>query len=225
MQYGYCSHDIQPCTRCPTYNGLVTGCNYVIDGPLAVCEEDDAATFCIAGGLPNVSNYRFTILGPKNTSYESVCGMVGNSQDGCLCLTLTDFPKYPYYPQFITIEAYYSPLGSAYITKTRLKLIDCLNDDPSCREYYNLDNLSIPVDYIDADTDNTTTEPQHTAKLDYDLSLVTQLKIYDMIGRCLFVGSPEDFVYFRQTMQGLIISIGLDEKNQIISINKQFIGK
>jgi len=109
-------------------------CDFDISGPSWVCEESNYAKFCITGGIPN-NFWKWTIIGKKSTDYTSVNGMQGNGQQGGQCLTLIDFPKYPYYPQYITIKVW-SNTNQKEVRK-RVKLVDCNGDDPTCEEYYN----------------------------------------------------------------------------------------
>ncbi len=239
-RFGVCSDEFLTVARAweqigvptgyPKYHGLVTGCDYYIDGPNAVCEEDDGAEFCIAGGLI-VTNYRFTIIGPKSTEYDSYCGMVGNSQSGCSCLTLTDFPKYPYYPQFITIEAYYEGTGAKYVTRKRVKLVDCLGDDPTCREYYDLDPYQSHNPIINEFADNGLSS--QISKMDSsDLSVndkenltITSMAIYDILGRNIYKGDAiEDLEGFVKT-PGVVFVYKFDKLGQLVSVDKKLIFK
>jgi Thermolysin metallopeptidase, alpha-helical domain len=218
-KFGRCSNEFVAVARAweligvPTgylVNGIVPACNYSIVGPSSICEENDKAKFCISGGLPN-NQYHFRIIGKKSTEYKSECGMQGNSQVGCNCLSLTDFPKYPYYPQTITIEAYSPTAGVGYIQRKQLTLVDCDDDDPTCEEYYDLRGEP--------------TEERLSHRLNQNISNNSDknsefIKVFNMLGNLLFEGKTSDIIPDNYSNQSLIIVVYYDTFGNIINVKK-----
>ncbi len=118
-----------------------TFCDLVLTGPSNFCEESPYQSFCVQTGLAT-TRYRFYILGRDNTDFESSCGMNGNSQEvsGCSCLSLTQLPDFPFYPQKIKIVVYNLTHGPEYKVEQTVTIYDCDGDDLTCYEYYNQDN-------------------------------------------------------------------------------------
>jgi len=196
-------------------------CDYSISGPTWVCEENDYAKFCIQGGFPN-AHYRWTIIGKKSTEYKSLCGMQGNSQEGCNCLTLIDFPKYPYYPQYITIKVYSPTVGSNFIVKKKVKLVDCNNDDPTCDEYYN---LQVPPNEntINQFKNERSTLRRESVSPKQPIHDIIIYNLYgDIISRGLKSNQMNDINHLRN---GIYIIIEIDEHGNLISLKKQAIIK
>jgi hypothetical protein len=191
------------------WNGEVPACNYTISGPTVVCEEDDYANFCIQGGLPN-AHYRWTIIGGKSTQYTSLKGMQGNIQEGGSCLNITDFPKYPYYPQIITIKVYSPTVGSNYIVRKTIQLNDCNGDDPSCNEYYS--SVSpITNEYESLPFELETKEKERT---------VTFVKVYDTSGRLILTEQYNTFDKNRLKPNQVYVILHLGENGEIINSEK-----
>jgi hypothetical protein len=149
-KFGTCSSNYQSIARAwekicvPT--GVPSAVNYnapctSIEGPNIVCEESDKFDLCIASNAGiNFDNGDWIILGPNSTSFTSLRGMAGNTQYGGGCLVITDIPKFPFYPQTITVLYRNNQIGKT-ISKT-IRIIDCNRDDPTCSDYYG---FSIPV--------------------------------------------------------------------------------
>ncbi|MBK8954148.1 MAG: M4 family metallopeptidase [Saprospiraceae bacterium] len=150
-KYGRCSDEFRAvaqaweliCVHTGYANGgNIPNCsaNICLTGSQIICEETDAFQLCACGAFPSGSTFNWTIIGPKSTEYTSQIGMQGNSQTGGQCLTITDIPKYPYYPQYIKISMYSPTLCDAGIRPCvmykLIKLEDCNNDDPNC-DYYS----------------------------------------------------------------------------------------
>lgn len=194
-------------------NGLVAACSYTVSGPSWVCEESEYAAFCVQGGLPN-AHYRFTIIGRKSTEFQSVCGMQGNSQEGCNCLTLIDFPKYPYYPQFLKIQVYSPTVGSAFIVTRNLKLVDCNGDDPTCDEYYSLHD-----DEKDGEVRTLATQAFTADRNE------KYLRIYDLMGNLLYSGPPQTDIMNLVPGSQILVCVYFDQKGDHVRTTKEFILK
>lgn len=149
--YGRCSDEFSSVAQAweficvPTgyaNSGTIPDCsaNICQTGSPIICEESDAFQLCACGAFPMGSSFNWTIIGPKSTEFTSQLGMRGNSQTGGQCLTITDIPKYPYYPQYIKVSMYSPTLCDAGISPCvmykLIKLEDCNNDDPNC-DYYS----------------------------------------------------------------------------------------
>jgi Zn-dependent metalloprotease len=190
--------------------GVVPPCSVSICGDNQVCEEGDHLKLCVCGVYPAGTHFRWTIIGKKSTEFKSEYGMQGNSQEGGDCLSLIDFPKYPYYPQYITIEIYSPSLGVQYIHKKRIKLVDCNGDDPTCEEYYEF--RGDPSD----------------ERLNQDISFLSSnekhqyIKVFDVMGRLLFEGASGNLMPGTIPSTSLIFLVYYDSFGRIIEVKKSF---
>lgn len=186
-------------------------CNYSVTGPYSICEESNYAKFCIDGGMPG-AHYRWTIIGSQSVYYESVCGMQGNSQEGCNCLTLIDFPQYPYYPQYLEIKVYSPTVGPDYIVYKKFKLRDCDGDDPTCEEYYGLGKLS-----------DAGKQELDALKVNYNKDDLI-CNVYDIYGRLLYSGEKSMFYNLNKNKDlGIVIFAFYNEDGQLIAKEKELI--
>ena len=192
-------------------------CSFSISGSTTVCEEDDFANFCIEGGLPN-GNFNWTIIGKKSTEYTSSFGMQGNSQTGSDCLRLIDFPKYPFYPQYITIRVYSPQSGTDYIVKKTVKLVDCNHDDPSCDEYYDINGLTVDED---PNTFDKADDELILNKKDVQSDFI-ELIIYDLFGRVIDLSRDQLINEFDGIPQIVILSYW-DAKGKLVKTEKLFV--
>lgn len=215
-QFGRCSNEFFAVARAweaicvPTgyaVNGVVS-CNFTMSGPIQVCEESNNAQFC-AQGAPGL-HYRWRIIGRKSTEYTSECGMQGNTQDGCTCLTLIEFPKYPYYPQYITIELYSPTAGSQFTQRKRVKLVDCNGDDPTCEEYNELQNGGGDDRYSYRDSEQT------------DVKYV-KVRAFDLMGRQVFEKNTNSLQRNELQYHGILILVFYSEKGEIVKVSKAFL--
>lgn len=202
-----------------TGNGILSDdpCDFKISGPSWVCEEDNYAKFCVEDGLPG-AQYTWRIIGSQSTGYESVCGMLGNTQEGCKCLTLTDFPKYPYYPQYITIKIYSPTVGPDFTVYKRVKLVDCNRDDPTCDEYHNSGLSDINNTFADQ-----IEREYKKSKFDYQAEKSGhETIVFDLSGRVVLRGVNIKYLYDRSSLtNGVYIIAELDENGNIKSTKKQ----
>ena len=217
-QFGRCSDEFLAVARAweaicvPTgfvVNGVVPSCNFTLSGPILVCEESNYAQFCAVEGLPDYE-YRFRIIGKKSTEYESACGLIGNTQDGCKCLTLTDFPKYPYYPQYITIELYSPTVGPQFTQRKRVKLIDCNGDDPTCDEYHDLLN--------EGGEDRYNINNSEFKEADY-----VKVRAFDLLGRQLFEKDTDRLIRNEIQYHGIIVLVFYGRNGEIVKVSKAFL--
>jgi hypothetical protein len=219
-QFGRCSNEFLAVARAweaicvPTgfaVNGVVPSCNFTISGYNQVCEESDYAQFCVSGGLPNY-HYRWYIIGRKSIEYTSQCGMQGNIQEGCNCLTLIDFPKYPYYPQYITIELYAPNAGVQFTQRKRVKLVDCNGDDPTCQEYHGteLQNEGSEERFSYNDSEQT------------DVKYV-KVRAFDLMGRQVFEKNTNYLQRNELQYHGMLILIFYSVKGEIVKVSKAFL--
>lgn len=189
-------------------HGEVPRCNYSVSGPSWVCEEDDFASFCVQGGLPN-AHYTWTIIGGKSTQYTSSLGMQGNMQNGGHCLTLTDFPKYDWYPQTITIKVYSPTVGSSYIVRKTVRLVDCNGDDPTCEEFY-----SSPAPLNENEV-NSERKREKIGEIKY-------IKVYNVSGRLIYSELASNFDKNTLSSNQLYFIVYTGEKGEIINTEKYF---
>ncbi len=200
------------------FNGYVSNC-YNISGPSQVCEEDNYAVFCVNNGPVGEQHYRFYILGPNNTEFESVCGMQGNIQQevGCNCLILNNFPNYNYYPQTIRIMVYSPILGIDFIEEKKVKILDCAQVHPSCEAYHSIhQQQKSPIQLTENKTEHSEIYDQ-TIKTNEEVLIV-----YDIIGRILYKGNPIDFNLESIQTSGLILKAFLDSNHRLLRTEKIF---
>jgi Zn-dependent metalloprotease len=185
-KFGRCSPEFYSVTRAwekicvPTgyanQQGEIVECELYFDGPYNVCEESHSIEICVEGG-PSEADYRFYILGPNAASFVASGQGVqtGNVIEGGRCLYITEFPKYPYYPRLIAIEAIRPGVGGVSL-KRRINLIDCNYDDPTCEEYYGTSGLISSIEVTDGEYADQADAPPY------------YVKIFDVLGRELYRG-------------------------------------
>lgn len=223
-KFGTCSDKFQSIARAwekicvPT--GVPSAVNHSapctsIDGPNWVCEEDDIFSFCIASNAGINFDYgRWTILGQNSTSFKSLKGMIGNTQEGSSCLKIIDIPKFSYYPQTITVQYYNSQVGNK-ISKT-IRIIDCNRDDPTCNDFYGY--LKPDISKIDneelffSDDININVESRNS-DADEDLRII----IYDLMGNVVHIPKDQFFDIKSNLPQILILTYWNKEGNMIKS--------
>ncbi|MEN9385347.1 MAG: hypothetical protein RLZZ185_88 [Bacteroidota bacterium] len=224
-QFGRCSNEFLAVARAweaicvPTgfanSNGVVPPCSVSIcgDGNI-VCEENEYFNLCACGVYPPGTYFRWTIIGKKSTEYESVYGMEGNRQEGGNCLTLIDFPKYPYYPQYITIKLYSPTLAGlgvqSYSVERRIKLVDCNGDDPTCEEYNELQNEEGEDRFSYSSSEQT------------DIKYV-KVRAFDLMGRQVFEKNTSSLQRNELQYHGILVLIFYSEKGEIVKVSKAFL--
>lgn len=125
--------------------------------------------------------------------------MTGNTQYGGSCLNITDIPKFPFYPQTVTVQYYNSQVGKT-ISKT-IRLIDCNHDDPSCEDYYELLNQTIySSKYYEGQykLDDLSRESRNSESKDE-----LQIVVYDIMGN--IVSMPSDQIFNNQNINPKIL--------------------
>ncbi len=186
------------------------GCDFTITGSNTVCEESEYLNLCVSGGLSSAI-YHWTIIGPKSTQFQSTLGMNGNSQTGGKCLELTDFPKYPYYPQYITVQVYSpnTPSEKNIVTK-RIKIIDCNFLDPSCDDYYSEIELS---------SENNNRKLNSFKNPEFVI-------IYNLSGKMIYKGKASDFKVsdFEYLPIGIYIKVKFDYSHNFLGSTKLLLG-
>jgi len=208
MKYGNCSVEMKSVKNAWNRIGVgenYTNCKVSFSGPESVCEEDELAKFCVDPNYPG--HYRWYILGPKCTQYESEYGMNNsNTQEGGSCLSLIDFPKYPYYPQYIKIKLYYisTSTGETSTAERTLRINDCNHDDPTCEEYYDSQGLINSDDNID------------NKKSDK----ISSIKIIDLYGNLLYEGTNLNHNISFDKHHGILIRLNYDSSGKLINIKK-----
>ena len=210
-QFGMCSNEYLSILR--AWNAIwcesLSTCQYNLFGPHSVCEEDDNFEICISGGLPN-AHYNWTIIGPGSTEFKSRRGLVGNSQNGGDCLEIIDIPKYPYYPQYITIQVYSPTVGSRYIQKKRVIIKDCNGDDPTCEEYYGL-NINNPSPRI-----------QNAPISNMKIENSSYVQIYNYLGQILYTGEVIKNLRYQSKFKGILYIVYYDSERKILKTERNF---
>lgn len=144
MRFGTCSNQFRTILRAweqicvPTGHRMANTNISCVDlqGNTSVCEENNYISICLSpNAVANTNFGRWTIIGRNSTSFQSIRGMQGNSQEGGNCIEIYQIPDMPFYPQTITIQYWHPQIGQT-ITR-RVVIRDCDRDDPTCSEYYN----------------------------------------------------------------------------------------
>ena len=224
--YGRCSPEFEAVVKAwelicvPTpYGAEVPSCNFTICTSNTVCEEDDYLNICLCDTPISEADFRWTIIGPMSTGFESQIGMFGNVQEGGDCLTLTDFPSYPYYPQYITIELYTTYIDPITlqnfnrIQRKKIKLVDCREDDPTCEEYNSM--VVIP----DLNENKLVLSTENLVNLDDEYLL----RVYDLFGRLIFQGNEMDFSIETNNYNNLLFLVYFNRDGTIINTKKTFL--
>jgi Thermolysin metallopeptidase, alpha-helical domain len=225
-QFGRCSNEFLAVARAwelicvPTgfanSSGVISPCYVSICGDIQVCEESEYLNVCACGAYPSGTIFRWTIVGQKSTEYESVYGMEGNHQFGGNCLTLIEFPKLPYYPQYITIKLYSPTLAGLgvqqYMAERRIRLIDCNSDDPTCAEYNDLQNNQ-SEERVNGDN----------PKLAENDLLHTKVRVFDSLGRVVYEGASSTFFDSKISFQGLAVLAFYNDSGEIVKVKKVFL--
>lgn len=224
-KYGTCSYEFLTILRAweqicvPTGHRLANPaatCVYTT-GPSWVYEEDDYIHVCLNTfhGL-DTDKGRWTIIGPQSTSFASVRGMTGNSQDGGQCITITQIPDYPYYPQRITIQYWNSEYGD-FLTRSII-IRDEDQSHPTCEEYYDLIPLANNEDSFEAFMSSMESLHSIDQNSDKELNLI----VYDMMGNVLNI--TEDQIRNQTFGQPRIIILTYwDKDGRLIKSKKKLI--
>jgi len=185
-------------------------CSFSIIGPEIVCEEDDMMTLFASGGPGNAGTFVWYFpLG------WTVPGSQGNMYTGTT-LNVINLPKYNWYPRYFTITL--RLLNSGIERNIKIKLEDCLGDDPSCKEFNSYDEGSF----------EDRSALLHTEKNDAnqtDFNKIVMVRVHDATGRMLFEGSMDDLNKNRLTFTGFLIYTYFDEDNKFVKAEKAVIIK
>ena len=227
-KYGRCSNEFKSVSQaweliCITTgsadnNGIIPDCSLSICGNTPICEETDHFEFCVCGAGPANAVFNWTIVGPKSTEYSSSIGMQGNSQNGGQCLTITDIPKYSFYPQYIKIRVH-SPtmcnlgIRPCYLEQV-IKLNDCANDDPHC-DYPYTETLINSIDSNDY--------YEGIKEINQLIFEPSKVKIYDTFGRQLYDSSIKGEVSNYMNFSGLCFFIYFNKNGDIVKTIKKYL--
>jgi hypothetical protein len=223
-QHGPCSNQVRTIVRAWETICVPTGHRFAtpnipcgeLTGPNWVCEESNQIQICLSGATGiNTTFGRWTIIGTNSTSYLSVNGMQGNSQNGGSCLHIYKIPDMPYYPQTITIQYWHSTIGQTLTKKVRIR--DCDGDDPTCKDYYDLAGRAIENDSQDAFAMQSNLDDVEFRSKIKEQNL--KLKVFDMMGN--LIGLDDESLY--QTKVGypqILIVTYWDEEGRLVSSKK-----
>lgn len=204
------------CVNTGFSNTFLSNCTYSLDGSRIPCEEDDRYTTCVVGGALNYY-YHWTILGKKNTEFDIWGNQIGNSWTGGRCLKILDFPKYPYYPQVITIQVR-NPVMNLDL-RMDVILRDCDGQDPSCEAYHSDDHLMVINPEYSHDQKQETTFDKDNLGLQYNNS-IHYVEIYNLVGQLIYSGTYSKYnVNFKQEPE-ILIYIYYDKNYNIIETKK-----
>lgn len=188
-------------------------------GSTQVCEEYNTIQLCISSNAGvNADFADWTITGRNSTDFKSVRGMTGNSQYGGSCISINKIPDMPFYPQTITIQCRYPDLNGNYITVSkRVRIMDCLNDDLTCHEYYNGSSKQ-----GSKDTDITLAETDNHKLNDNIYNESLKLIIYDLMGN---VVEQSNIQYLKDLNPRILIYTYWDSKGQLVKTKKVFVSE
>ena len=133
-------------------------------------------------------------------------------------LIVTNIPNYSYYSQFFDIHLYSPQVGIESSRTFRMELMDCLNDDPDCEDYYAETALTKEGNNSEAKANHS---QSFTLEATENIALV---KVYDLTGRLLFEGILSDFEDQKATFQNrVLVCAYYDENGQFLFSEKHFI--
>lgn len=180
------------------------------------CEENDFFSICLSSnsGL-NTNQGNWKIIGRESVYFESTAGMQGNSQTGGSCITITEIPEMPYYPQDITIQYWNSEVGQT-ITH-RITIRDCDGDDPTCEEYYGIEGLAKGDGLLKEIASKKEAENQSLEEGITDSPL--HVIAYDLMGNKLDI--PNERLIWRQGAEPKIIILTYwDDEGKLVKSEK-----
>jgi hypothetical protein len=235
QKYGRCSNEFLALSRAWEAICVPTGfvdpitheipqCNFSLVGPTWVCEESNYLNVYLDNYFSSY-HYIWTLIGKKSTEYESTFGMTGNGQYGGNNIELIQFPTHNYYPQNLTIKVYCPALGSQYIAKHTVKLIDCDNDDPTCEEYYN--NFSIitqPLNIIEGNTHDLELIGVKSDEIHHNIANNKQYsysRIYSVVGQLLYSGDISSMNFDSIIPNSLLVFVHYDQYGKIMHAEKK----
>lgn len=170
---------------------------YTIAGNNWVCEEDDFLSLYVENASPGeVYQWIFPIEWTVNGAPGNP---IGNMYTGGL-FQVIDFPKYDWYPRWFTLTVRSPTLGPDYTQTVRVKLIDCLGDDPSCGD------------------DMRRGRPQST---DLTQKEASRLRVINMMGKVVYEGRSAGFDPGTTGHRGILIYQYMDGMGQILRTEKR----
>jgi Thermolysin metallopeptidase, alpha-helical domain/Fungalysin/Thermolysin Propeptide Motif len=183
-------------------------CYFGIIGPEQVCEEDDQLQLCVTGG-PSTGSWIYTWYFPMGWTVQGASPNT-NYVTG-QCLTVTNFPKYPFYPKYFNITV--KLLNSPYESTKPIRLIDCLGDDPSCEEVYS---------ELNGGGDERAAVNQNTAS---DISpAIETVRAFDFTGRLLYEGNLSSLqASVKSKTAGIVILAYFDAMGNFVESKKVFV--
>lgn len=155
----------------------------------------------------------------KSSNYQSTYGMTGNGQYGGTSLELIQFPTHNFYPQFLTIKVYCPQLGTQYIAKKTVQILDLDGDDPTCEEYYSYSSFPESEEQYDG----SAIYPK-TAYSDSDQELSANYKyskVYTIDGQLLFTGDKNYLDNFSVNTGQLYIVIHYSDSGNVLGVEKK----
>ena len=213
--YGPCSEEARVVKRAWHQIGLGNFyCEGDIIGPIEVCEESTAPIiFSIFDPVPNVS-YRWNFP----IEWTVAGATAGSNEYYGTNLIVTNIPDYSYYSQFFDIYLYSPQVGVESSRTFRMELMDCLNDDDDCDDYYAEIALAKEENNKEAKANSNQSFSLETT---VDVALV---KVYDLTGRLLFKGTPSSFEARKMAYQNrVLIYVCYDNNGHLLSTQKRII--
>jgi Zn-dependent metalloprotease len=184
--------DVQPC-------GFEIKTDFKIEnGNVLICEEQNYASFCIDNFIPALKYRWYFPSGWVIKGGNPNSNMIENVK----CVEIIDFPKYQYYPQYLSVDVLL--LTHSTFVKKQIKLIDCSGDDPPC------DNFAL------------ITPNKPPSESDKEEAFV---RVFDINGKLVFNGTYAEYTRLSdyEFMNGLIICVHYDAEGRQIKTEKRLI--
>lgn len=191
-------------------------CEYFVTGTTEACWNVPNAQIClnvpdsISHGI-NPAHNTWTITGPGSVDFESSGGMVGNQQQGGVCLNLNEFPEVEYYPRWYNIRLDFNTNEGNMSINHRLLMYDCTGTKPDCETYHGQRIGSW-------EQENEKDDPNLNEKFE---EIHSTMEVFDLLGRLLYQGSVLNINFIQQLPNNQVLIIRyLDKKGRVTESHK-----
>ncbi len=182
-------------------------CAFDISGLQEVCEESNSLALSIINSTPGAT---YTWYFPGEWT---VAGSGSQNHIDGTSLLVSGFPTYPWYPQYFTITVAIQPSGETQSINITLK--DCDGDDPDCEDVFPSNDYDTVIKAEESELD-----PMHTVS-----SEIALLKVYDIMGRLIYEGSPLSYNIQSTPYDGVLILSYFNKYGELVDTEKKVIIK
>lgn len=196
-------------------NGVIPDCQYWLSSNSPIWEETDNTniSFMPVNAI-NYGDFYWTMIGRQSPYYQALGLQTGNTVTTTgPFLKILDFPKHPYYPQFLTIQVRHNTLGLKSYVKTKIKIEDRDGDDPTCEDYYN---QFIAFQNLNAKSNEQTKTYKNIDK-QIIINKITKVRVYNLLGQLILSSNYEGFNNQQIPFNGWLVFHYLDENNNILT--------